>query len=339
MRGPVTGNGPDAWDDGEPGEEALLEIPLSVEEAAGRLDKALADRLPFLSRARLQALIEAGALTFDGKVLESGKAPARSGLYMLRLPPAEPAEPEPERLDLMILFEDEDLIVVDKPAGMATHPAPGSPSGTLVNALLHHCAGSLSGIGGVARPGIVHRLDKDTTGVMVAAKSDRAHAGLVDLFARRDLERRYVAFVRGVPEPPQGEIDAPIGRSASDRKKMAVRRAGGREAQTLYATVARFGPADRAVAARLDVRLKTGRTHQIRVHMASIGRPCLGDPVYGSGRPGAALAQAVAASALARQALHAQVLGFIHPVTGVALRFEAALPDDLERLQAALSAL
>ena len=259
------------------------------------------------------------------------------------MPPVASATPLPQAIPLTVLFEDADLIVIDKPAGMAAHPAPGTPDGTLVNALLHHCGATLSGIGGVARPGIVHRLDKDTSGVMVAAKSDRAHAGLSKLFAAHDIERTYIALTRGAPSPERGRIETQIGRSSSDRKKMAVLKAGGRNAVTDYVVQARYGVPAKAgaapIAARVACTLHTGRTHQIRVHMASKGSPILGDAVYGSGSPATPVKAAIAEAGLARQALHASVLGFVHPVTGEALRFETALPPDMQALEDLLAAL
>jgi 23S rRNA pseudouridine1911/1915/1917 synthase len=315
------------------------EVELTGDFAGQRLDKALAAALPDLSRARLQALIAQGALSLDGQMLTDGAARARPGTYLLLVPEPLPAEPESEDIPLEILYEDDDLIVLNKPAGMAVHPAPGSLSGTLVNALLHHCAGRLSGIGGVARPGIVHRLDKDTSGVMVAAKSDAAHQGLSRLFAAHDIERVYVALVRGAPHPAAGLIETRIGRSPHDRKKMAVLKAGGRQAVTAYRVERIFGPADRPLASRVACRLQTGRTHQIRVHLASRGCPCLGDPVYGSGVPAPMVREAIAAAGLKRQALHAAVLGFAHPVTGERLRFETPLPDDMAGLEARLERL
>ncbi|MDR3511879.1 MAG: RluA family pseudouridine synthase [Caulobacteraceae bacterium] len=309
---------------------------LSADEAVGRLDKALAGALAGalanVSRARLQALIAEGALSRDGAVVADGSSRAIAGEYVLRIPPPAPAEPLPEAIPLTVLFEDAHLIVVDKPAGMAAHPAPGSETGTLVNALLAHCGSSLAGVGGVARPGIVHRLDKDTSGVMVAAKTDAAHAGLSALFAAHDIERVYVALTRGAPEPGRGTIATRIGRSQHDRKKMAVLRSGGREAVTHYAVEARFGPAEKPLAARVACTLETGRTHQIRVHLASKGAPVLGDPLYGSGPPAAPVRAAIAEAGLARQALHAAVLGFRHPVTGAMLRFESPLPADMQAL-------
>ena len=275
----------------------------------------------------------------DGVVLGDASAKALAGDYAILVPPPIPAEPQPEAIPLSILFEDEHLIVLDKPPGIAVHPAPGSETGTLVNALLHHCGDSLSGIGGVARPGIVHRIDKDTSGVMVVAKSDAAHQGLSALFAAHDIDRVYVALVRGAPTPSRGTIETRLGRSAHDRKKMAVLKTGGREAITHYRVEAAFGPEDRPLAARVSCRLETGRTHQIRVHMASKGSPCLGDPVYGSGPAAAPVREAIAAAGLHRQALHAQVLGFVHPVTGETLRFESTLPADMATLEALLQGL
>ena len=308
-----------------------------------RLDKALAAAFPTLSRARLQALLAEGAVTRDGQPITSGSAKAQAGLYAVIMPPVAPATPLPEAIPLTVLYEDADLIVIDKAPGMAAHPAPGCETGTLVNALLAHCGDSLSGIGGVARPGIVHRLDKDTSGVMVAAKSDRAHAGLSALFAAHDIERTYVALTRGAPTLEKGRIQTQIGRSSGDRKKMAVLRSGGREAITDYVVQQTFGRPAKAsnapLAARVACTLHTGRTHQIRVHMASKGSPLLGDPVYGSGSPAAPVRAAVAEAGLTRQALHAAVLGFVHPVTGQALRFETAPPEDMQRLEDLLAEL
>jgi 23S rRNA pseudouridine1911/1915/1917 synthase len=314
-------------------------IEVRLDQGGERLDKALAAALPDLSRARLQALIAEGALRLHDEPIASGSAKARAGLYRLRVPAPAEARPRPQALPLTVLHEDAHLIVVDKPAGMAVHPGPGLPDGTLVNALLHHCAGSLSGIGGVARPGIVHRLDKDTSGVMVAAKTDQAHAGLCALFARHDIERRYLALVRGAPHPSSGVIHTRIGRSPHDRKKMAVLKSGGREAITRYRVERVFGPADKPLAARLACELETGRTHQIRVHLASKGCPCLGDRVYGSGVPAAPVRSAIDQAGLHRQALHAAVLGFVHPVTREPMRFQTPLPADMAALESGLDAL
>ncbi len=321
-----------------PGAAQALKVVLAPGSAGERLDKALSARLPALSRARLQALIAGGAVSAAGAVVADVSAKAREGVdYLILIPAPASADPQPEAIPLAVLFEDAHLIVLDKPAGMAAHPAPGTRDGTLVNALLHHCAGSLSGIGGVARPGIVHRLDKDTSGVMVAAKTDGAHRGLSDLFARHDVERVYIALTRGALEPPRGSIVGRIGRSPHDRKKMAVVRTGGREAVTHYEVERAFGPAAKPLAARVACRLETGRTHQIRVHLASKGAPCLGDPVYGSGPPSTSVREAIAGSGLGRQALHAAVLGFVHPVTGEPLRFQTPPPEDMRRLEGALA--
>jgi 23S rRNA pseudouridine1911/1915/1917 synthase len=314
-------------------------VAISPEAAGARLDKTLAEHVDDLSRARIQALMAQGLVSLGGVVLTDASAKTQSGEYQILIPPPAPADPQPEAIPLSILYEDADLIVVEKPPGMAVHPAPGNETGTLVNALLHHCGDSLSGIGGVARPGIVHRIDKETSGVLVAAKSDAAHQGLSKLFATHDIDRVYVALVRGAPSPPQGTIQSRLGRSTHDRKKIAVLKTGGREAITHYRTERTFGPADKPTAARISCQLETGRTHQIRVHMASKGTPCLGDPVYGSGPPAAPVREAVAQAGLKRQALHAAVLGFVHPVTGERLRFESPLPDDMAQLEANLSAL
>ena len=324
-------------------DEDATVLEARLESGGGRLDKTLTEVFPTLSRARLQALLAEGAVTRDGEPVTSGSAKAQPGLYAVALPPVVSATPEPEDIPLIVLFEDADLIVIDKPAGMAVHPAPGSETGTLVNALLAHCGDSLSGIGGVARPGIVHRLDKDTSGVMVAAKSDRAHAGLSALFATHDIERTYLALTRGAPSPAKGRIETLIGRSSSDRKKMAVLRSGGRNAVTDYVVQEVFGRPAKAsgapLAARVACTLHTGRTHQIRVHLASKGAPILGDPVYGSGSPAASVRTAIAEAGLTRQALHAAVLGFVHPVTGETLRFETPPPPDMRMLEEGLSRL
>jgi 23S rRNA pseudouridine1911/1915/1917 synthase len=318
-------------------EGELVEVEIADPEP--RIDKALAERLPEFSRARIQALIAAGRVSRDGAAVRDASARAAPGLYTLDVPPPEPAEPLPEPIPLRVLYEDAHLIVVDKPAGMAMHPAPGSERGTLVNALLHHCGDSLSGVGGVARPGIVHRIDKETSGVVVAAKSDAAHRGLSARFAAHDIERVYVALTRGAPHPERGTIEGAIARSPHDRKKMALVKSGGRAAVTHYRVERRFGPAEKPLAARVACRLETGRTHQIRVHLAAKGAPCLGDPVYGSGQPAAPVRAAIAAAGLARQALHAAVLGFRHPVTGEPLRFESPLPPDMAELERRLAKL
>ncbi|HWA01465.1 MAG TPA: RluA family pseudouridine synthase [Caulobacterales bacterium] len=324
-------------------------------EAAGeRVDVWLAREWPDLSRARIQGLIGAGKLSADGTPVLLAKDKARAGArYKLELPPPAPAAPEPEAIPLRIVFEDAHLIVVDKAAGMAMHPAPGSMKGTLVNALLAHCADSLSGIGGVARPGIVHRIDKDTTGLVVVAKSDAAHQGLAKLFAKHDLERIYYAVTRGAPKERAGTIDNRLARSNEDRRKFVVVRdpasEAGKQAITQYWTIESFGQLEGAsaghpAAALIECRLKTGRTHQIRAHLAHAGAPLIGDPLYGKQRglkaagPRAAEADE-AARAFPRQALHAAVLGFKHPITGEELRFQSALPADMTALLNLLRAL
>ncbi len=317
------------------GEERI--VHLEPAQAGERLDKTLADLLPDISRARVQALIAEGAVSRDGAAITSGSLRALPGDYHLLIPPPTPAEPLPEAIPLTVLYEDAHLIVIDKPAGMAAHPAPGTYSGTLVNALLHHCGASLSGIGGVARPGIVHRLDKDTSGVMVAAKTDAAHAGLSALFATHDIDRVYVALTRGAPSPVKGTIETLIGRAPNDRKKMAVLRVGGRNAITHYTAEARYGPETKPFAGRVSCTLETGRTHQIRVHLASRGAPVLGDALYGSGPVAAPVKAAMTEAGLTRQALHAAVLGFVHPITHERLRFETPLPPDMTRLQTLLA--
>ena len=320
------------------GEAHTLTATLDADDAGERLDRVLATHFDSLSRARLQALISEGHLSYQGTIIVDGKHKARAGEYSLTIPAPISALPQPQDLDLDILFEDEHLIIINKPVGMAAHPAPGTPNGTLVNALLFHCGASLSGIGGVLRPGIVHRLDKDTSGVLVAAKSDTAHRGLSALFAKHDIDREYRALVRGAPKQMTGTIKTQLGRSHHDRKKMAVLRHGGREAITHYQLEEVYGTI-RPVAAYLSCRLETGRTHQIRVHMAHMGFPCLGDPVYGSGAPAREVQAIIADTGFDRQALHAAVLGFVHPVTGEKLRFRAPVPKDMALLIDELRAL
>ncbi|NNM74017.1 RluA family pseudouridine synthase [Enterovirga aerilata] len=313
---------------------------------AQRLDRLLASAWPDLSRSRLQALIRGGHVTLAGQpVRDPSLKAAGSAEIALAEPPPAPAEPVPERIPLQVVYEDEDLVVLDKPAGLVVHPGAGNESGTLVNALLAHCGASLSGIGGVARPGIVHRLDKDTSGLLVAAKNDAAHRALAAQFADHGrtgpLERAYLAFCWGAPEPRRGTIEAAIARHNSNREKMAVvPEEKGRHAVTHYAVEELFGdPADPA-ASLVRCELETGRTHQIRVHLAFVKHPLLGDEVYGAGfRTKAALLPEQAGSALAalqRQALHAALLQFEHPRTGRIMRFESPLPPELEKLRAAL---
>ncbi len=326
-------------------DEDIIGDPLAVtlpDDATGRLDKALAEFAPpvgegSLSRARIQALMSEGAVSLGDLVLTDASAKVRPGAtYLILVPPPEPAEPQPQDIPLTILFEDAHLIVIDKAPGMAAHPAPGTLDGTLVNALLFHCRDSLSGVGGVARPGIVHRLDKDTSGVMVAAKTDAAHQGLSKLFAAHDIERTYVALARSGIEPSRGTIETRLGRAQFDRKKMAVLKTGGREAITHYRVQRVFGPQTKPLASRISCTLETGRTHQIRVHLAHKGAPVLGDPIYGSSQPAAVVREAMTKAGLSRQALHAALLGFTHPITGEIMRFETPLPKDMAALEAEL---
>lgn len=293
-----------------------------------RLDKALAEASG-LSRERIKALLGEGRILLGDKpVSQASLKPAAGAAFEIRVPETAPAEAQAQDIPLTVVYEDEHLIVVDKPAGLVVHPAAGNLDGTLVNALLHHCAGQLSGIGGVARPGIVHRIDKDTSGLLVVAKTDAAHEGLVGQFADHSIERAYLAAVAGLPVPPAGTIKGWIGRSDHDRKKMAVLHElnkRGKHAITHFRTLETF-----AGAALVECRLETGRTHQVRVHMASIGHPLLGDPVYG--RTPSRLRPILTQLHFARQALHAAVLGFTHPVTGAALRFESKLPADMTGL-------
>lgn len=312
--------------------------------AADRLDKALAAAFPDVSRARFQALIAEGAVTVEGATVTEARHKVKPGESLrVVLPEAAPALPQAEDIALPIVFEDDDLIVIDKPAGLVVHPGAGNETGTLVNALIAHCGDSLSGIGGVKRPGIVHRLDKDTSGLLVVAKNDKAHHGLSAQFAAhgRDgrLERSYLAIVWGVPERRQGTISAAIDRSTANRQKMAVSRgANAREAVTNYEVLEVLGTPP--VASLVRCVLETGRTHQIRVHMAHVGHPLLGDAVYGAGFRTSAKklseTSKEALNALNRQALHATSLGFEHPRTGRQMRFDSPAPDDFGRLLASL---
>lgn len=290
-----------------------------------RLDRALAVALPTLSRERLKALISSGQVSNESGELARDPAMkvAPGARFTVVVPDPSPAHNEAQDIPLVIAYEDEHLIVVDKPAGLVVHPAAGNLDGTLVNALLHHCRGSLSGIGGVERPGIVHRIDKDTSGLMVAAKTDPAHVGLAAQFAKHSIDRRYKAIVAGVPRPAEGTVDAPLARSSANRKKIAIVQDGrGKRAVTHYSTITRLRG-----AAMVECRLETGRTHQVRVHMASLGHPLLGDPVYGRARP--EHRELLNRLNFKRQALHAARLGFIHPVTSAALCFESEIPPDM----------
>jgi len=320
-------------------------VHVTAAEKGERLDRLLAQRLTDFSRSRLKGLILDGAAAI-GKttVRDPGHRVNAGDIIAVTVPPDAPAEPEGENIPLNIIYEDDAVIVIDKPKGLVVHPAAGNQTGTLVNALIAHCGASLSGIGGVKRPGIVHRLDKDTTGLMVVAKNDRAHKALAKQFADHgrtgDLEREYLAFVWGAPTRPRGTIDAPLDRHPHARDKQAVRQ-GGREAVTHWQLLETYAGTDgKPVAALLSCRLETGRTHQIRVHLAHIGHPLLGDDVYGPGfKTKAALLPENAREALAalgRQALHAHILGFQHPETRNILSFQSRLPDDLARLRSVL---
>ncbi len=304
------------------------EIITGTIAAPARLDKALAEATG-LSRARVQGLIEEGRVDVAGKTATSASAKvAAETPFRIILAAAMPAAAQPEAIPLVIAYEDQHLVVVDKPAGMVVHPAVGNITGTLVNALLHHCRGQLSGINGVARPGIVHRIDKDTSGLLVVAKSDAAHEGLAAQFAAHTVHRRYIAVCAGHPSPTEGTIDARIGRSDADRKKMTVlpnNSSRGKSAVTHYKVIRRLEDAD-----VIECRLETGRTHQVRVHCASIGHPLLGDPAYG--RTPKQLRPVLERLGFARQALHAAELGFQHPLTGEMVQFRSNLPQDMAEL-------
>jgi 23S rRNA pseudouridine1911/1915/1917 synthase len=318
---------------------------VDASERGQRLDRLLADRVRELSRSNLKALILAGDVTIAGRTIRdpSHRVDAGATIVLHVPPPPVPARPEGEDIPLTVIYEDQDLLVVDKPAGLVVHPAPGNWSGTLVNALIAHLGDSLSGIGGVRRPGIVHRLDKDTSGLLVVAKTDSAHRSLSDQFADHgrtgSLQRVYLGFAWGVPERSKGTINAPIARHPHARDKMAVRERG-REAITHWEVIERYGPPSEPVASFLRLRLETGRTHQIRVHLAHLGHPLLGDSVYGAGfRTKAALLNEdarAALEALDRQALHAHLIGVEHPVTRGFLEFRSELPLELAHLRDSL---
>jgi 23S rRNA pseudouridine1911/1915/1917 synthase len=297
----------------------------------GRLDSALAGAIPQLSRARIQALIAEDALVIGGSIVADAASKRHVGKpFELTVPAPRPDKAQAQDIHLNIVFEDEHLIIVDKPAGLVVHPASGHPDGTLVNALLHHCHGKLSGIGGVQRPGIVHRIDKDTSGLLVVAKSDAAHEGLAKLFAAHDIERRYFAIVSDVPAPPAGTVRTQIGRSTINRKKIAVLPENkGKHAVTHYRMRESFGK-----SALVECTLETGRTHQVRVHMAHIGHPLIGDSVYSNRQNPYRIGPNQ--SKFDRQALHAASLGFIHPISGETLRFDSSLPEDMQLLLSAL---
>ncbi|MEM9810079.1 MAG: RluA family pseudouridine synthase [Pseudomonadota bacterium] len=331
-------------------------ILITVTEGAGeRIDRWLAERTR-QSRTQVKALIKEGALTIDGVVVTGPTYKVVEGeTIALVPPPVKDASPEAEAIPLDVLFEDEHLIVLNKPAGLVVHPAAGNWTGTLVNALLHHCKDSLSGIGGVARPGIVHRLDKDTSGVMVAAKNDEAHRGLRRLFSIHDIERSYLALCHGDPRPASGTIEIPIARSRKDRLKReadwSFERTDAREAITHYKRREAYGTgrgkvAGEPIASLIVCTLETGRTHQIRVHLSTTGHPLIGDRLYGKagvaglqGDDAITVAAREAIRAFKRQALHAYLLGFEHPISGEAMRFETEPPEDFQFLRQHLKAL
>jgi 23S rRNA pseudouridine1911/1915/1917 synthase len=328
-------------------ESTVHTVVADAADEGARLDRVLVRHLAGLSRSRVQALIKTGAVSLAGEPIGDPSRTVRSGeRFCLEVGAAEDPEPKGEAIALGIVYEDAALIVIDKPAGLVVHPGAGHGTGTLVNALIAHCGASLSGIGGVRRPGIVHRLDKDTSGLLVVAKTDEAHRGLAEQFQAhgRDgrLSRAYLALVWGVPEAVQGVIDAPLGRDAHNRLRMAVsRRADARDAVTRWRRLKTYADTSgRPVASLLRLDLETGRTHQIRVHLAHLGHPVMGDETYARGfksSAGRLTSEARdALESLGRQALHAAILGFEHPVTGRALAFESDLPDDMARLRAAL---
>lgn len=323
----------------------LETIAVAAEDAGARIDRVLSTAIAELSRSRLKALIIDGQVSIAGQpVLDPSYRVKAGEEIVVDVPPAEPAEPEAENIPLDVVYEDDAIIVINKPAGLVVHPAAGHASGTLVNALIAHCGASLSGIGGVKRPGIVHRLDKDTTGLMVAAKTDKAHKSLTEQFADHgrtgELRRGYVALVWGAPTLPTGTINLPIDRHRTVREKMAVRK-GGREAITHWQVLERFGgTGSSAIASALACELETGRTHQIRVHLSHVGHPLLGDDAYGSGFKTKASRLNPEARALleglGRQALHAWHLTIEHPMTGEILSFDADWPEDMKTLAEAL---
>ena len=313
------------------GGSQTIDIRLQPAHAGWRLDRALAAAAPTLSRERLKTLIRSGAVERSGKPLRDPATKVRGDeRFRVAVPEPEPAHNEPQDIPLKVVFEDEHLLVLDKPAGLVVHPAAGNFDGTLVNALLHHCGGSLSGIGGVARPGIVHRIDKDTSGLLVVAKTDVAHEGLAKQFAAHSIDRRYLAIVSGIPKASQGKVDAPLARSATNRKKIAiVEGSRGKRAVTHWKRLEVLKD-----AALVECRLETGRTHQVRVHMASMGHPLLGDPIYG--RSGKTHGKLLKELQFHRQALHAAELGFTHPVIKHRLSFSSPMPPDMQELFNAL---
>jgi len=319
---------------------------VGAEQAGWRLDRFLATALGDISRSRVQQLLESGAVTHARQLIRDANHRVKpTEAYTVSVPPPAPAVPQGQDIPLDVVYEDADLIVIDKPAGLVVHPAAGNPDGTLVNALIAHCGASLQGVGGEARPGIVHRLDKDTSGLLVAAKNGRAMTSLGKQFANHTIERAYHAIVWGAPRSAEGRVESQIGRNPFDRKRMTVVRGGGKEARTGYKVIEKFGDPARPFASLVECRLETGRTHQIRVHLTHLGHPLIGDPSYGKARqpprpktPAEEVAFA-AAAAFPRQALHAYVLGFQHPSLHKRLRFERPEPPDMTLLITALRSL
>jgi 23S rRNA pseudouridine1911/1915/1917 synthase len=326
-------------------------VEVTAEAAGERLDRFLAGACSDMSRSRLRQLIDEGRVTLEGardgdtKIGDPNHRVKPGEHYKIDVPPAVPAEPIGQDIPLTVVYEDDDVIVIEKPAGLVVHPAAGNPDGTLVNALIAHCGASLKGVGGVARPGIVHRLDKDTSGLLIAAKNERAMHSLAKQFANHTIERAYHAVVWGCPRNPEGRIETQIGRNPFDRKRMGVMRQGGKNAVTRYRVIERFGDTARPLASLIECRLETGRTHQIRVHLTHLGHPLIGDPTYGRARtaPRAKTPEQEAAykiiTEFPRQALHALLLGFQHPSLHKTLRFESVYPADMAELIEALHGL
>lgn len=319
-----------------PSPEGTHQVEVLESDVGERLDRFLAEKLGGLSRNRIKPLVKDGQALLNGDVIIDPSKRVKLGeQYQITIPAAVDPDPKPQDIPLDIVFEDEHLIVVNKPARMVVHPAAGNWSGTLVNALLFHCGDSLSGIGGVKRPGIVHRIDKETSGLMVVAKTDDAHQGLAKLFETHDIIRTYKAIVWGRVYPTEGTIEGNIGRDPHNRKKMTVLKSGGKPAVTHYKLIENFSD----IACMVECNLETGRTHQIRVHMSSVGYPLVGDPVYT--RPKLSRTKSLPEARqnvirkFPRQALHAQTLGFVHPITGKSLKFEVEFPNDMKKLLAA----
>ena len=332
------------------GPERELIVTAADGDAGKRVDRMLADNVETVSRTRLKTLIETGFVTCNGAVIDTvSRSVAVGDVFCINLPPAADYDPVAENIPLNIVFEDDSLLVIDKQAGLVVHPAQGHATGTLVNALLNHCGRSLSGINGVKRPGIVHRLDKDTSGLMVVAKNDNAHANLSDQLATRTLSRRYIAFVWGIPSPAKGVTSCRIGRHPTDRKRMAVVTKGGKEATTHYQVLSTYGSVENGatLASQVSCKLETGRTHQIRVHMQALGNPLIGDRVYGVGRnplrrrdlPNLNRNALAIAADFPRQALHATEISFQHPADHRPLSFESPIPNDLAELERNLKSL